>query len=124
MTPSGRIVALFGVRDEIELVRASIDHLWSIGVELTIAFDGGSTDGTREVLDALQARGGMPSFQTFSSLAVAVARAIRYAAVIVDVADDDCDETVICGVARRNIEYRYDADIPAVLHALDVFGFH
>ena len=51
-----RIAALFGVKDEIELVRASIEHLRAIGVDLIVAFDAGSTDGTREVLDAFEAR--------------------------------------------------------------------
>ena len=49
---------------------------------------------------------------------------LRYAAIIVDVAADDRAETTIHGRVRRDLHYRYDADIPAVLHALDVFGFH
>ena len=51
-----RIVALLGVKDEVELIRASISHLRSIGVDLTIACDAGSTDGTWEVLNALQSQ--------------------------------------------------------------------
>lgn len=49
---------------------------------------------------------------------------LRYAAVVVDVAAEDCDQSVTVGVTRPHLHYRYDADIPAVLHALDVFGVH
>ena len=49
-----RIAALLGVMDEVELIRGSIDHLRSIGVDLIIAADAGSTDGTCQILDALR----------------------------------------------------------------------
>src|SRR5262249_44263751 len=45
-----RIAAHLGVKDEIELIEASIAHLRAIGVDLIIAVDGYSTDGTAEVL--------------------------------------------------------------------------
>jgi glycosyltransferase involved in cell wall biosynthesis len=49
-----KVVALLGVKDEVELIGASINHLRSIGVDLIIAYDDGSTDGTLEVLEALK----------------------------------------------------------------------
>ena len=49
---------------------------------------------------------------------------LRFAMLLVDVADDDRVEASVHGRVRRDLHYRYDADIPAVLHALDVFGFH
>jgi glycosyltransferase involved in cell wall biosynthesis len=51
-----KIVALLGVKDEVELIGASINHLRSIGVDLIIAYDDGSTDGTLEVLEALKTK--------------------------------------------------------------------
>jgi len=41
------------VMDEVELIRASIDHLRSIGVDRIIAADSGSTDGTCDILETL-----------------------------------------------------------------------
>jgi capsular polysaccharide biosynthesis protein len=49
---------------------------------------------------------------------------LRYAAVVCDVADEDCDDTTIYGVTRRHLSFRYDVDVAAVLRALDTFGFH
>jgi glycosyltransferase involved in cell wall biosynthesis len=51
-----KIVALLGVKDEVELIGASINHLRSIGVDLIVAYDDGSTDGTLEVLEALKTK--------------------------------------------------------------------
>lgn len=45
-----KIAAFIGMKDEIELVQAALDHLRCIGVDHIIASDGGSTDGTAEVL--------------------------------------------------------------------------
>jgi hypothetical protein len=45
---------LLGVKDEVELIAASVTHLRSIGVDLIIAFDEGSTDGTLEILHGLE----------------------------------------------------------------------
>jgi hypothetical protein len=53
-----RIAAVLGVRDEVELIRPAIAHLRAIGVDHVIATDGGSTDGTAEVLaEAAQGEG-------------------------------------------------------------------
>lgn len=49
---------------------------------------------------------------------------LRYATTIVDVADEDRDEKTVYGVPRPDLDYQFDADVSAVLHALDVFGFH
>ena len=51
-----KIVALLGVKDDVELIGASINHLRSIGVDLIIAYDDGSADGTLEVLEALKTK--------------------------------------------------------------------
>jgi hypothetical protein len=48
-----KIVALLSVKDEVEVISASINQLRSIGVDLIIAYDDGSRDGTLDVLEAL-----------------------------------------------------------------------
>jgi hypothetical protein len=52
-----RILASLGVKDEVELLPLALDHLRRIGVDLVIALDWGSTDGSLELLEAAQARG-------------------------------------------------------------------
>jgi glycosyltransferase involved in cell wall biosynthesis len=47
-----RIAAYLGIFDEAELIRSVIDHLRSIGIDLIIAFDSYSTDGTAEILES------------------------------------------------------------------------
>ena len=47
-----RIAAHLGVKDEITLVEKTIAHLRAIGVDLIIAVDAYSTDGTADVLSA------------------------------------------------------------------------
>jgi hypothetical protein len=47
-----KIAALLGVKDEVELIGHTIDHLRSIGVDLIIACDMNSTDGTKDVLES------------------------------------------------------------------------
>ena len=49
-----KIAALVGVKDDVELIRASVEHLWSIGVDLVIAYDDGSVDGTLSILSDLK----------------------------------------------------------------------
>lgn len=46
-----KITAVLGVKDEVELIQACISHLKQIGVTQILAYDGGSTDGTREILE-------------------------------------------------------------------------
>lgn len=48
--PTPKIAAYVGIFDEAELIRSVIDHLRSIGIDLIIAFDSYSTDGTAEIL--------------------------------------------------------------------------
>ena len=55
-----KIAACLGVKDEVDLVRAAIDHLRAIGVDHIIASDAHSTDGT-EVILASYAKG--PGFE-------------------------------------------------------------
>ena len=47
-----RIAAYVGICDEAELIRSAINHLRSIGIDLIIAFDSYSTDGTAEILES------------------------------------------------------------------------
>ena len=51
-----RIVVSLGIKDEVEIIERTIAHLWSIGVDLVIACDMGSTDGTIEALERLRSR--------------------------------------------------------------------
>jgi len=53
-----RFGAYLGVKDEVELIEGTIAHLRALGVELIIACDMGSTDGTLEVLAKHQAEQG------------------------------------------------------------------
>jgi len=46
-----RIAACLGVKDEVELIEKSIAHLRQIGVDLIIAYDVNSTDGTSELIE-------------------------------------------------------------------------
>lgn len=45
------IAAIVGVKDEVEIIGASISHLRQIGVDHIIVSDSGSTDGTLDVLE-------------------------------------------------------------------------
>lgn len=49
-----KVAAILGVKDEVELLPHCITHLRSIGVDLIIAVDAGSTDGSLELLSAQQ----------------------------------------------------------------------
>jgi glycosyltransferase involved in cell wall biosynthesis len=52
-----RIVANLGVKDECELIEGTIAHLRAIGVDLIVACDMNSTDGTFEILDRYRSDG-------------------------------------------------------------------
>ena len=47
-----KIAAHLGVKDEVELIEKTISHLRAIGVDLIIAVDSYSTDGTADILEA------------------------------------------------------------------------
>jgi hypothetical protein len=51
------IAANLGVLDEADLISACVEHLRRIGVDLIVAGDMGSTDGTREQLSAFEKDG-------------------------------------------------------------------
>jgi glycosyltransferase involved in cell wall biosynthesis len=51
-----RIAANLGVKDEVELIESTVEHLRAIGVDIIIAYDMGSTDGTLEVLERYRSR--------------------------------------------------------------------
>lgn len=51
------IAAILGVKDEVDLVRPSIEHLERMGVREIVVVDAMSTDGTQEVLEAMRAAG-------------------------------------------------------------------
>jgi hypothetical protein len=50
-----RVAAYLGVKDEVELIERSIAHLRRIGVEYIMVCDVSSTDGTAEILQAMEA---------------------------------------------------------------------
>ncbi|HQZ39702.1 MAG TPA: glycosyltransferase family 2 protein [Vicinamibacterales bacterium] len=52
-----KIAAVLGVKDEVELIAASIAHLRAIGVDEVVVSDFGSTDGTLDVLSAERRHG-------------------------------------------------------------------
>ena len=54
---TGSITAILGVRDEVELIGASIAHLRRIGVDHICVVDYGSVDGTLDVVKSAQRRG-------------------------------------------------------------------
>jgi glycosyltransferase involved in cell wall biosynthesis len=58
-----RIVAYLGVKDEVELIERTIKHLRAIGVDLIIAVDSRSTDGTVEILKSHESKDNFWLFQ-------------------------------------------------------------
>jgi len=58
-----RIVAYLGVKDEVDLIEQTIKHLRAIGVDLIIAVDSRSTDGTAEILKSYESKDNFWLFQ-------------------------------------------------------------
>jgi|SRR4029077_17165992 glycosyltransferase involved in cell wall biosynthesis len=58
-----RIVAYLGVKDEVELIERTIEHLRGIGIDLIIAVDSQSTDGTVEILQSYESKDDFWFFQ-------------------------------------------------------------
>jgi glycosyltransferase involved in cell wall biosynthesis len=58
-----RIIAYLGVKDEVELIEGTIKHLRAIGVDLIIAVDSRSTDGTAEILKSYESKDNFWFFQ-------------------------------------------------------------
>ena len=92
-----RIVAYLGVKDEVELIERTIEHLRAIGVDLIIAVDSRSTDGTAEILKSYESKDNFWLFQ------------------MDDLRRDDTEQTWL----RRNMEIiqRAEADWVILLDA-------
>src|SRR3712207_3840993 len=54
---AGAIAAILGVKDEVEIIGASIEHLRRIGVDQICVVDYGSTDGTLDIVEAQRRHG-------------------------------------------------------------------
>lgn len=52
-----RIAASLSVKDEVERIETSIAHLRAIGVDVIVACDMGSTDGTLDILERYRSDG-------------------------------------------------------------------
>jgi glycosyltransferase involved in cell wall biosynthesis len=50
------IAAVATVRNEVDIIGTTVTHLLDQGVDLVLVYDGMSTDGTRDVLDAFDGR--------------------------------------------------------------------
>jgi glycosyltransferase involved in cell wall biosynthesis len=92
-----RIVAYLGVKDEVELIERTIEHLRAIGVDLVIAVDSRSTDGTAEILKSYESKDNFWLFE------------------MDDLGRDDAEQTWL----RRNMEIiqRAEADWVVLLDA-------
>ena len=86
MTGAVRFVAMFGTRDDVELITAAIAHLRRIGVDLIVIYDAGSVDGTLDVIAKEEAKGDVWLFHVPPGLApvplrtekaIALARSVR-----------------------------------------------
>jgi hypothetical protein len=79
-----KTAALVGVKDEVELIGASISHLRRIGVQSIVVSDYGSTDGTLDVLEAESSAGDLkvihvdpasvPDYDLWSAHQISLAR--------------------------------------------------
>ncbi len=113
-----KIAAIVGVKDEVEIIGASLTHLRQIGVDHIIVSDAGSTDGTLDVLEAEQRAGHVTvthvdpdevvDYDTESARAVALARASGADWVLFM----DADEFFIPATGSlKDCRHLHDADI-------------
>ena len=62
------IAAVVGVRDEVELIEKSIQHLRLVGVESIVVVDDSSSDGTERILDSMSKAGQIELLRTSGDL--------------------------------------------------------
>jgi hypothetical protein len=58
-----KIVVSLGVKDEVDLIACTLEHLFAIGVDFVVACDIESSDGTTDVLERYRSRGKIWYFQ-------------------------------------------------------------
>jgi glycosyltransferase involved in cell wall biosynthesis len=113
-----RIAALVGVKDEVEIIGASITHLRQIGVDHILVSDAGSTDGTLDVLETERRAGDVVvthvdpaeivDYDTESARAVELARSSGADWVLIM----DADEFFIPATGSlKDCRHLHDADV-------------
>jgi glycosyl transferase family 2 len=58
-----KIVVSLGVKDEVDLIASTLEHLFAIGVDFVVVCDLESSDGTTDVLERYRSRGKIWHFQ-------------------------------------------------------------
>lgn len=112
-----KLVATLLVRDEVDVVAATLEHHLAQGVDLMIATDNGSVDGTREVLEAYASAGVVEVIDepehTYKQAEWVTRMARRAAEVGADwVINLDADEFWVPADRRRSLRDVL-ADVPA-----------